>query len=102
METREFKIKMLTGVFCVVGLVLILWVMFTIGNDKGFTQPKFQVDVLFRDIGGLIEGAPVQLAGASAATLDTRASASTKRAIPNSTRIWIPRDRRNRLPYPSS
>lgn len=69
METKEFKMKFLAGIFFLIGLMLILWVIFTIGKDKGFTQPKFKVDVLFRDIGGLIEGAPVQLAGVNVGTV---------------------------------
>jgi ABC-type transporter Mla subunit MlaD len=50
-----------------VGLIFI--VIFTIGKDKGFTQSKFQVDVLFRDVGGLLEGAPVLLAGVHVGTV---------------------------------
>jgi len=52
-----------SGVFFIGGIILILGVIFMIGKDRGFTQPKFKITVLFRDVGGLIEGAPVQLAG---------------------------------------
>lgn len=69
METKEFKMKFLAGIFFVIGLALIFWVIFTIGKDKGFTQPKFRVDVLFRNVGGLIEGAPVRLAGVNVGTV---------------------------------
>ncbi len=45
------------------GIVLLFAVIFMIGKDKGLTKPKFQVEVLFRNIGGLMEGAPVRLSG---------------------------------------
>ena len=69
MERKEFMIKFLAGIFFLIGLGLILMVVFTIGKNRGFTQPKFQVEVLFRDVGGLIEGAPVQLAGVNVGTV---------------------------------
>lgn len=69
MEGKEFVIKFFAGIFFLVGLGLVLMVIFTIGKNRGFTQPKFQVEVLFRDVGGLIEGAPVQLAGVNVGTV---------------------------------
>lgn len=69
MEKKEFIVKFFAGVFFLIGLSAIFMVIFTIGKDKGFTQPKFQVDVLFRNVGGLIEGAPVQLAGVNVGTV---------------------------------
>jgi len=44
-------------------------VIFIIGKDKGFTQPKFKIPVLFGDVGGMVEGAPVQLAGVNVGTV---------------------------------
>ena len=69
MERKEFMIKFFAGIFFLVGLGLIFMVIFTIGKSRGFTQPKFRVEVLFRDVGGLIEGAPVQLAGVNVGTV---------------------------------
>ncbi|HQP09747.1 MAG TPA: MlaD family protein, partial [Candidatus Omnitrophota bacterium] len=69
METREFKIKFFTGAFFLIGLGMIFWIIFTIGKDKGFTQPKFRMDILFGNVGGLIEGAPVQLSGVNIGTV---------------------------------
>lgn len=69
MGQKEFMTNFLAGVFFLVGLGLILMVIFTIGKNRGFTQPKFRVEVLFRDVGGLIEGAPVQLAGVNVGTV---------------------------------
>ena len=69
MEKKEFMVKFFAGMFFLVGMILIIMVIYTIGKNKGFTQPKFRVEVLFRDVGGLIEGAPVQLAGVNVGTV---------------------------------
>ena len=53
----------ISGLFFIIGIFLIISVVFMIGRDKGLAQSKFKMGVLFRDVGGLIEGAPVQLAG---------------------------------------
>jgi len=69
MEKNAFTKNFLSGIFFLGGIVLILGIIFMIGKDKGLIQPKFQVEVLFRDVGGLIEGAPVQLAGVNVGTV---------------------------------
>ena len=69
METREFKMKFLAGAFFVIGCALLFWIIYTIGKDKGFTQPKFRITVLFSNVGGLIEGAPVRLSGVNVGTV---------------------------------
>lgn len=51
------------GLFFIVGLLLIFGVVFVIGVEKGITQPKFEVDVLFKQVGGLTQGAPIRLSG---------------------------------------
>jgi len=63
MEKNIFYKNFLSGIFFIGGIILFFVIIFMIGKDKGFAQPKFQVEVLFRDVGGLIEGARVQLAG---------------------------------------
>jgi len=63
MEKSMFYKNFLSGVFFLGGIVLVFGIIFMIGKDSGFSQPKFHVQVLFRDVGGLIEGARVQLAG---------------------------------------
>jgi len=63
MEQRDLVRKFIAGVFFITGMALVFYVIFTLGQDKGLTQPKFQVEVLYRDVGGLIEGAPIRLAG---------------------------------------
>ncbi len=62
-NNKEQKAKFLASLFFILGIVMILVVIFTIGSNKGFIKPKFQVEVLYRNVGGLMEGAPVLLAG---------------------------------------
>jgi len=68
-EKKEFVKNFFSGVFFLGGIALILMSIAMIGKERGFTQPKFKVTVLFRDVGGLIEGAPVQLAGVNVGTV---------------------------------
>ncbi|MDP8212462.1 MAG: MlaD family protein [Candidatus Zapsychrus exili] len=63
MRQRRSNKAFFTGMFFILGLFLILTVIFTIGENQGLIKPKFKVEVLFGDVGGLIEGAPVRLAG---------------------------------------
>lgn len=63
MEYKDAKQYVLAGFFAVFGLILIGGVVFVLSRDKGMTQPKFEVQVLYRSVGGLIEGAPIRLSG---------------------------------------
>jgi len=69
MEKSMFFKNFLSGMFFLGGIALIFVIIFMIGKERGFTQPKFQIEVLFNDVGGLIEGAPVQLAGVNVGTV---------------------------------
>ena len=69
MEKRDFIKRLYAGTFFVIGIVLILVVILAIGIEKGITQPKFQVKVLFRDVGGLGVGAPIRLSGVNIGTV---------------------------------
>lgn len=68
MDKDIFK-RIFASLFFIGGLVLIIWVILMIGQDKGLTQKKFNVTVHYRDIGGLIEGAPVRISGVSVGTV---------------------------------
>lgn len=63
MERKEIIKRFLAGLFFVIGITLFLIIVFLIGVEKGMTEPKFQIVVLFRDVGGLAVNAPVRLAG---------------------------------------
>ncbi|MDE2028656.1 MAG: MCE family protein [Candidatus Omnitrophica bacterium] len=51
------------ALFFIAGLALIAVSVFVIGIDRGLTQPKFQVIVLFNQVGGLVEGSPIRISG---------------------------------------
>jgi len=69
MEKRDFVKKLYAGIFFVIGILLILAVVMAIGVEKGMTQPKFQIKVLFREVGGLSVGAPIRLSGVNIGTV---------------------------------
>ncbi len=62
-DHQEKLKKFFTGLFFVIGVLLFIWIIFTIGANKGFIEAKFKVPVLFEDVRGLTEGAPVRLSG---------------------------------------
>jgi len=55
--------KLAAGLFFVLGLGLIAVSVFFIGIDRGLTEPKFQMIVLFNQVGGLAEGSPIRISG---------------------------------------
>jgi phospholipid/cholesterol/gamma-HCH transport system substrate-binding protein len=63
MEKNTNLKRFFAGLFFVVGVGMIVVSIFVIGFDRGLTQPKFQVIVLFNEVGGLVEGAPIRLSG---------------------------------------
>ncbi len=69
MEKEELTQKISAGLFFVIGLLLIFFFIFILGRDKGLAQAKFQVEVLYRNVGGLMEGAPARLAGVNVGTV---------------------------------
>jgi len=63
MENKDFWKKFWAGTFFIFCVVVIVASIFVIGVERGFTEPKFSMTVLFREVGGLVEGAPVRLSG---------------------------------------
>jgi len=63
MEIKESFKRAIAGLFFIGGLLMIIVFIFTVGKDKGRSESKFQVSVLFRNVGGLEIGAPVRLDG---------------------------------------
>ena len=58
----NFK-KIAASLFFIACLSLIVVGIFIIGIDRGLTEPKFKVIVLFNQVGGLVEGAPIRISG---------------------------------------
>ena len=69
MDNKDFVRKFTAGMFFIFTVVLLTWVVLTIGSERGLTQPKFQMAVLYRTIGGLGLGAPVTLSGVHVGTI---------------------------------
>lgn len=63
MDKRDYVKRLYAGVFFLIGIFLIFMVIFAISAEKGFTQPKFTMKVIFREVGGLSVGAPIRLSG---------------------------------------
>ena len=61
--------QILAGLFFISGCVLICFVIFFIGFNRGLSRPQFAVEVLFDKVGGLAEGAPVRLSGVAVGTV---------------------------------
>jgi len=61
--------KMIAGLFFLLCILLIVGVAFIIGLEKGFTEPKISMTVLFKKVGGLSLGAPVRLSGVNVGTV---------------------------------
>jgi len=69
MEQKEFSKNLYAGLFFIIGIILICVVVLSIGMEKGITQPKYKIQVLFREVGGLMIGAPIRLSGVHVGTV---------------------------------
>ena len=69
MDTGDFIKKFLAGLLCIAGVVLLVTVVFIIGLQQGLTEPKFEVHVLFSQVGGMNVSAPVRLSGIHVGTV---------------------------------
>ncbi|MEI6437464.1 MAG: MlaD family protein [Candidatus Omnitrophota bacterium] len=58
------------GFFFLLGVVLVCGVIFFIGFQKGFTEPKVRLTVLFDKVSGLTEGAPVRVSGVTVGSVE--------------------------------
>ena len=58
------------GIFFLLGVGLTAGVIFFIGFQKGLTEPKVQLMVLFDKVSGLTENAPVRLSGVTVGSVD--------------------------------
>lgn len=70
MERKYIVRKFFAGLFFTMCIVMISGVVFILGIEKGFTEPKFPMTILFRRVGGLNGGSPVRLSGVNIGTVD--------------------------------
>lgn len=70
MDKKELTKELLAGLFFFLGIFLLVTFVIVLGGNKGLAQSKFQVTVLYRNVGGLMEGAPVRLSGVNVGTVD--------------------------------
>jgi phospholipid/cholesterol/gamma-HCH transport system substrate-binding protein len=62
-ETTERGRKLRVGVFVLIGLVAFLGMIYALGARARLFEPRFTVYAEFTEVGGLVEGATVRLAG---------------------------------------
>ncbi|MFP4473055.1 MAG: MlaD family protein [Candidatus Omnitrophota bacterium] len=70
MQCKDQAKKIFAGIFLFVCVALIAGVVFTIGLEKGFIEPRFTMTALFHKVGGLNPGAPVRLSGVTVGTVE--------------------------------
>ena len=70
MDKKELTKELLAGLFFLLGIFLLVAFVIILGGNKGLAQSKFQVTVLYCNVGGLMEGAPVRLSGVNVGTVD--------------------------------
>ncbi len=69
MDKKDINRKIWAGTFFLTGIFLIIFVVLVIGVEKGLTVPRFSMQILFKEIGGLAVGAPVNLSGVNVGTV---------------------------------
>jgi len=69
MASKDTAKKLFAGIFFVLSIALLVGVIFVMGVEKGLTEPKFELTVLFNKVGGLTIGAPVRLSGVTVGTV---------------------------------
>lgn len=70
MDKKGLTKELLAGLFFFLGIFLLVSFVIVLGGNKGLAQSRLQVVVLYRNVGGLMEGAPVRLAGVNVGTVD--------------------------------
>jgi len=70
MAKHDWIKQFVAGLFFIVSITLIAGVIFVIGVERGFTEPKFTMTAYFREVGGLGVGAPVRLSGVTVGNVE--------------------------------
>jgi phospholipid/cholesterol/gamma-HCH transport system substrate-binding protein len=62
-ERQERRQKLKVGVFVLIGLVAFLGMIYALGARSRLFEPRYTIHAEFNEVGGLVEGATVRLAG---------------------------------------
>jgi phospholipid/cholesterol/gamma-HCH transport system substrate-binding protein len=62
-EGQERRQKLKVGVFVLIGLVAFLGMIYSLGARARLFEPRYTIHAEFNEVGGLVEGATVRLAG---------------------------------------
>ncbi|MFC1704435.1 MlaD family protein [Candidatus Omnitrophota bacterium] len=65
----ELTKEILAGTFFLAGIIIIVLSVLSLGSKTGIAEPKYFLDVVFSDVGGLRTGAPVRVAGVDVGTV---------------------------------
>jgi phospholipid/cholesterol/gamma-HCH transport system substrate-binding protein len=71
MGKKDILKKFFAGLFFIGCVLMIAGVVFLIGIEKGLTEPRFTISVLYSKVGGLANGAPVRLSGVTVGTVES-------------------------------
>ncbi len=71
MRRRETLRHVIAGFFFFTAVGLTVGVVFVLGVERGLTEPRFPMRVLFHEVGGLAVGAPVRLSGVTVGTVSS-------------------------------
>ncbi|HWM76799.1 MAG TPA: MlaD family protein, partial [Methylomirabilota bacterium] len=62
-DGRRLVLQMRIGAFILIGLVVFLAIIYLLGAQARYFERKYALTAEFTEVGGLIEGATVRLAG---------------------------------------
>ena len=62
-DGRSFSLQIRIGSFILIGLVVFLAIIYLLGAEARYFERKYQLIAEFTEVGGLIDGATVRLAG---------------------------------------
>lgn len=66
---KERRLEIKVGLFVLVGLTLAVSAVLLLGRSRHVFQPRVKLHAMFRDVGGLVTGAPVRVSGVNVGTV---------------------------------
>lgn len=67
---RDRSLSLVVGAFVVASLVLLAGIILSLSSERGLFRPQYRLVTYFDNVQGLIEGAPVRLAGKDVGTVE--------------------------------